>query len=106
MAGHGRNVEILYTPKFSVNGQNPAARCFPEYTMSSGLLDFCTLSEMPCPAKHSAQYGFGDMRAHNGGKHNIFLTICEIRVLLTRQLAQKHYGHCHLTHKGEFVEVI
>ena len=38
MAGHGRNVGILYTPEFSVSGQNPAGRCFPEYTIPSRLL--------------------------------------------------------------------
>ena len=72
MAAHGRHVGILYTPKFSVSAHNPAASCVPEYTMSPRLLEFCTLSEMACLAKHSAQYGFGDMRANNDGKHNIF----------------------------------
>ena len=103
MTGHGRHVEILYMPKFSVDWQNSAASCFPEYTIPPRLLEFCTLSGIACPAKHNAQYGFGDMCANNVGKHNIFLTICVIRVFLTQQLARKHYGHCHFTDKGELV---
>ena len=106
IAGHGRNVKILYMPKFSVRGQNSAACCFPEYMIPPRLLEFCTLSGIACPAKHSAQYGFGDMCANNDGKHNIFSAICVIRVFLTQQLARKHYGHCHFTHKGELVGVM
>ena len=33
MARHGRHVEILYMPKFSVYGQNSAVRRVPEHTI-------------------------------------------------------------------------
>ena len=106
MPGHGRHVRILYTPKFSVEGQNPPAGCFPEYIISSRLLDFLTLSGTTCAAKHSAQYGFGDMCANNDGKHIIFSPICKIRIFLTQPLVRKHYGDCHFTRNGGFVEVM
>ena len=45
---------------------------FPVTISSPRLLYNDIRSEVPAPAKHSAQYGFGDMCANNDGKHNIF----------------------------------
>ena len=79
---------------------------FPVTISSPRLLYNDIRSEVPAPAKHSAQYGFGDMCANNDGKHNIFDQFAKFVFFVTQQLAQKHYGHCHFTHNREFVEVM